>query len=36
MQVNHIEVLVEEPSVEAALRILLPKMLPRDNFEIYN
>jgi len=35
MTVEHVEVLVEEPSAEAALRILLPKMLGEKSFEIY-
>jgi integrase len=35
MTVAHVEVLVEEPSAEAALRILLPKMLSDASFEIY-
>jgi len=33
--VAHVEILVEEPSAEAALRILLPKMLGSASFEIY-
>jgi hypothetical protein len=33
--VEHVEVLVEEPSMEAALRILLPKVLGALSFEIY-
>ena len=33
----HIEVLVEEPSAEAALENLLPKMLPSDTtFKLHN
>ena len=35
MSVNHIEVLVEEPSAEAALRFLLPKMVGNASFQIY-
>jgi hypothetical protein len=35
MTVAHVEVLVEEPSAEAALRILLPKMLSDASFEVY-
>lgn len=35
MSVEHIEVLVEEPSMEAALRTLLPKIVGRTSFEIY-
>lgn len=35
MSVEHIEVLVEEPSMEMALRTLLPKMIGRTSFEIY-
>lgn len=33
--VEHVEVLVEEPSMEAALRLLLPKILGDLSFEIY-
>jgi hypothetical protein len=33
--VEHIEVLVEEPSMEAALRILLPKIVGTLSFEIH-
>ncbi len=36
MQVEHIEVFVEEPSAEAALRILLPKIAPQLSFEIFD
>lgn len=36
MQVEHVEVFVEEPSAEAALRILLPKIAPQLNFEIFD
>jgi hypothetical protein len=35
MSVEHVEVLVEEPSIEVALRLLLPKMLGEISFEIY-
>jgi hypothetical protein len=35
MSVEHIEVLVEEPSMEMALRTLLPKMLGSTSFEVY-
>ncbi|MGK4001633.1 DUF4276 family protein [Sorangium sp. So ce1036] len=36
MRVEHLEVLVEEPSMEAALRILLPRILSgKVSFEIY-
>jgi hypothetical protein len=33
--VEHIEVLVEEPSAEAALRAILPRVLGTTTFEIY-
>jgi Domain of unknown function (DUF4276) len=33
--VQHVEVLVEEPSMEAALRMLLPKVLSGLSFEVY-
>ena len=36
MGVEHIEVMVEEPSMEAALRLLLPKILRKKTFDIYN
>ena len=36
MQVEHIEVFVEEPSAEAALRILLPKIAPQLTASVYN
>lgn len=36
MTVEHIEVLVEEPSMEAALRILLPKIVGTLSFEIHS
>lgn len=35
MSVEHVEVLVEEPSMEAALRELLPKILTGVTFHIY-
>jgi hypothetical protein len=35
MTVEHVEVLVEEPSMEAALQILLPRLLGSLSFEIY-
>jgi hypothetical protein len=35
MTVEHIELLVEEPSMEAALRLLLPKIIGHLSFEIY-
>ncbi len=35
MNVEHVEVLVEEPSMEAALRLLLPKMLGTTTFNVY-
>jgi len=35
MKVSHLEVLVEEPSAEAAFRILLPKMLGGASFAVY-
>ncbi|OHC83656.1 MAG: hypothetical protein A3G73_11265 [Rhodospirillales bacterium RIFCSPLOWO2_12_FULL_67_15] len=35
MNVEHIEVLVEEPSMEAALRVLLPRMIENLSFECY-
>jgi hypothetical protein len=35
MSVEHIEVLVEEPSMEAALRQLLPRLLKQTTFAIY-
>lgn len=35
MSVEHLEVLVEEPSMEAALRVLLPKVLGPISFDIY-
>ena len=35
MTVLHVEVLVEEPSAEAALQILLPKMLGDASFAVY-
>ena len=35
MTVAHIEIFVEEPSMEAALRTLLPPLLPNITFEVY-
>ncbi len=35
MLVSHVEILVEEPSAEAMLRILLPKILAGPTFEVY-
>lgn len=35
MTVEHVELLVEEPSMEAALRLLLPKVVGNLSFEIY-
>jgi len=35
MSVEHVEALVEEPSMEAALRLLLPRLLGRVSFDIY-
>lgn len=35
MTVAHVEVLVEEPSAEAALRELLPRILGATSFEVY-
>jgi hypothetical protein len=35
MTVDHVEVLVEEPSMEAALALLLPKMLPETSFQVH-
>ena len=35
MTIEHVEVLVEEPSMEAALRQLLPKILGEVTFEVY-
>ncbi len=35
MRVEHVEILVEEPSMEAALRLLLPQMIGELSFEIY-
>lgn len=35
MGVAHVEVLVEEPSAEAALRALLPRILGEVSFEVY-
>ena len=35
MSVEHVEVLVEESSMETALRILLPRILGETSFEVY-
>jgi hypothetical protein len=35
MIVEHVELLVEEPSIEAALRLLLPRLIGDLSFEIY-
>ncbi len=35
MKVEHVEILVEEPSMETALRLLLPKIIGELSFEIY-
>lgn len=35
MNVEHLEVLVEEPSMEAALRILLPRIMANTSFAIH-
>ncbi len=35
MTVSHVEVLVEEPSAEAALRLLMPKILGDTSFAVY-
>ncbi len=35
MTVEHVELLVEEPSMEAALRLLLPKVIGDLTFEVY-
>ena len=35
MTVSHVEVLVEEPSMEAALREILPKILQKPHISIY-
>lgn len=32
---EHLEFLVEEPSMEAALRMLVPKILPRQSFDVH-
>ena len=36
MTVEHLEVIVEEPSMEAALSILLPRMVGNASFHIYS
>jgi len=35
MTIEHVEVLVEEPSMEAAMRMLMPRMLGNASFEVY-
>jgi hypothetical protein len=35
MTVRHVEVLVEEPSMEAALRLLLPRLLSELTFAVH-
>lgn len=35
MAVSHVEVLVEEPSMEAALRLLLPRLLGSVTFQVH-
>lgn len=35
MSVEHVEILVEEPSMETALRLLLPKVIGKLSFGIY-
>lgn len=35
MTVEHVEIIVEEPSSEAALRLVLPRILGTTSFEIY-
>jgi hypothetical protein len=35
MAVSHVEVLVEEPSMEAALRVFLPRVLVGVSFQVY-
>ena len=35
MAVSHVEVLVEEPSMEAALRLLLPRLLGAVSFAVH-
>lgn len=35
MDVSHVEVLVEEPSMEVALRALLPRLLASVSFKVY-
>lgn len=36
MTVAHVEILVEEPSTEAALRVLLPRMLGEATFDVHD
>jgi len=31
---EHVDFLVEEPSMEAALKILIPKILPGQSFDV--
>jgi hypothetical protein len=35
MTISHLEILVEEPSMEAAMRLLVPKIVGRLSFEVY-
>jgi hypothetical protein len=35
MAVSHVELLVEEPSMEAALRVLLPRLVADASFEVH-
>lgn len=35
MRVTHVEILVEEPSTEAALRLIIPKIVAGLSFEVY-
>jgi integrase len=35
MKIEHVELLVEEPSMEAALRLILPKILGETSFQVY-
>ena len=35
MTVEHVELLVEEPSMEAALRLLLPRIIGELSYEVY-
>ncbi|MBI4515416.1 MAG: DUF4276 family protein [Deltaproteobacteria bacterium] len=36
MSVDHVEVIVEEPSTEVALRLLLPRLLGGTSFQVYS